>query len=469
MQGESGAQPPVHPPGLTTPKPARSAVDGAVRILMSAVMVVVLALLCWYFAGLIIYLMVGILVAYLLRPMVDRLQVLGLGRVASIMASFLLLAIIISVLVTFLVPVGARQISEITQQVSRRSSIQVTGAVSSTAMGQGYLQAGDVIVALDGVEVHETEVLLASLQDKQEGEIVALRVRRPGGETRTYEVAVGEGRVQEGETGDGEAIAALGLRARTIFLSDVLASVEERVRRIVPIDKGVLVGGVTDVSDALFQAERLTGLLGSVVTWFKGILYAVIVIPVVAFFFLKDGGQIGRSCYRLIPNRYFEVAVAVNEKIERNIGRYMRGLFIQSLSVATLATVLLSIAGLHSALAVGLFTGLANTIPYVGPVMGLIAGALFGIAQTGDFSLMWGVFLAMGVTQLADNIFFQPFIFSRAAQTHPLVILFVVLIGAQLAGIIGMLIAIPLTTIARVTSAQIYWSYRNYRILQRGR
>ena len=126
----------------------------------------------------------------------------------------------------------------------------------------------------------------------------------------------------------------------------------------------------------------------------------------------------------------------------------------------------LTIAGLNSSLAVGLFAGLANTIPYFGPLMGLLAGALVGIAQTGDFSLLLGVLMAMGLTQIADNVLFQPLIFSRTAQAHPLVILFVVLIGAQLGGIIGMLIAIPFTTIVRVMVQQILWSLRNYRILQ---
>ena len=72
----------------------------------------------------------------------------------------------------------------------------------------------------------------------------------------------------------------------------------------------------------------------------------------------------------------------------------------------------------------------------------------------------------MGLTQVADNVLFQPLIFSRAAQAHPLAILFVVLIGTQLGGIVGMLVAIPLTTIVRVMVQQILWSLRNYRILQ---
>jgi len=63
-------------------------------------------------------------------------------------------------------------------------------------------------------------------------------------------------------------------------------------------------------------------------------------------------------------------------------------------------------------------------------------------------------------------VFFQPIIFSRAAQTHPLVILFVVLIFAQLGGIVGMIIAIPLLTTVRVLIQEVLWSLRTYRILE---
>jgi predicted PurR-regulated permease PerM len=128
--------------------------------------------------------------------------------------------------------------------------------------------------------------------------------------------------------------------------------------------------------------------------------------------------------------------------------------------------VLLWVVGLQNAIAIGIFTGLANTIPYFGPFLGFLCGTLVGIAQTGNLVLVPWVALAMAVTQLADNVLLQPLIFSRAAKAHPLVILFVVLIGARLGGILGMLVAIPLTTTVRVVVEQVLWSLRNYRILR---
>jgi predicted PurR-regulated permease PerM len=264
----------------------------------------------------------------------------------------------------------------------------------------------------------------------------------------------------------GKTIETLGLTVRDVMFADLVSSTEERLSRLIPVQEGLITNAVTGVFDTLFQEDRLTQMVGSIVSFFTDVFYAILVIPFVTFFVLKDGTAIRLALLRLVPNRYFEITLAINEKVEMNIGRYFRGLLLQCISIATVATILLTIAGLQSALAVGIFAGLANTIPYFGPLMGFLAGTLVGVAQTGDFSLVLGIFIAMGLTQLADNALFQPIIFSRTAQAHPLVILFVVLIGAQLGGIVGMLVAIPLITIVRVIVQQILWSLRNYRILQ---
>lgn len=363
--------------GQTT-KPAPYTLERAVRFVLGIAVLGAVGWLLWYFASLVVYLIVGGVLAYLLRPLVDRIQGVGVGRLLAIFVTFLLLFGVVAVVITSIAPFLARQIGDLSQLIS----------VEAAANVAGYL--------------------------------------------------------------------------------------EERLREIVPsLEKGVLEKNLRQATRALLQGDLVGGdqvaeTVSSVVSVFTNIFWALLIIPFVTFFFLKDGGQIRRGVLRLVPNRYFEVTLSIIDKVERNIGRYFRALFLQCVSIAVVASALLYLVGLDEALTVGIFAGLANTIPYFGPFLGFVVGTLVGIAQTGDFSLVLGILIAMGLTQIADNLLFQPLIFSRAAQAHPLVILFVVLIGAQLAGIVGMLVAIPLATTIRVIVEQVLWSLRNYRILRTG-
>jgi predicted PurR-regulated permease PerM len=331
----------------------------------------------WYFAGIVLYLAVGGILAYLLRPLVERLQTLGLGRVAAILLSFVVLLGGVAIIVTSVVPFVTRQVQDLSQLITVDTAAYVANLVQS------------------------------------------------------------------------------------------------HVQPMVPLEPGLLENNVRQLAQSLLQGDLVEGrqvaqTVSSVVAVFTNIVYAVVIVPFVSFFLLKDELKIRRSVLSLVPNRYFEVTLSILATVEANVGRYFRALLVQGTAVAAIASGLLWIVGVRGAIAIGIFTGLANTIPYFGPFLGFLAGALVGIAQTGDVSLVPGVALAMALTQLADNVMLQPLIFSRAAQTHPLVILFVVLVGAQLGGLVGMLAAIPVTTTIRVVVEQLLWSFRNYQILRPG-
>lgn len=454
------------------PQTSRFTLDRVIRFLLGAGVIAAAAWLIWFFASLIIYLIVGVALAYMMKPIVDRVQGLGIGRIPAIFLTFVAVFGAIGLLITKLAPFATDQVREISQQIRFQNAAQITAIDPDSPAEAAGLNVGDVIVAIDGQRWDGFSHLQALLHSTRVGDSLSLTVQRADGARIQRGVVLGRVPANADvapivtDDADERYLAGLGVTAQEITLSNVAEAIERRVRTVLPIERGAIVNGVARGLSQIFREDQITAAFGSVVGVFTNIFYAVLVIPFVAFFFLKDGPKIRRSLLRLVPNRYFELTLALIEKIETIIGRYFRALMIQIIAVATVASILLSIVGLKYSVAVGVFTGLANTIPYFGPLMGFLAGTLVGVVQTGDFSLVLGVIIAMLLTQLADNVIFQPYIFSRAAQMHPLLILFAVLIGAQIGGIVGMLLAIPVMTIIRVTVEQLLWSLRNYRILK---
>lgn len=215
-----------------------------------------------------------------------------------------------------------------------------------------------------------------------------------------------------------------------------------------------------------FNISGLTNTIGNVFGIFANVFTAIIVVPFATFFFLKDGSKFRRDILQYIPNSYFETTLNIIDKIETRLGMYFKGVALDCFLVGLMAYILLSFAGLQNALSVGIAVGIANSIPYFGPVMGYLLTGLVAIFETGDFSLIWTCMLALLVTHIVDNVLFQPFIFSRSSGMHPIVVLFVLMVGAETAGLIGMLLAIPAATIIKITIREIIWSLNNYYVFR---
>lgn len=227
-----------------------------------------------------------------------------------------------------------------------------------------------------------------------------------------------------------------------------------------------LSNNLTDVLENLFDVGELPTALSNIIGIFTNIFSAALIIPFATFFFLKDGTKIRRDILQLVPNKYFETTLSLIDKIESRLGIYFRSVLLQSLIVAITSWIGLSIVGLNNALSVGIAVGLANTIPYFGPIIGYILSIIVSIIEVANFTLVLPCIIAILMVQLLDNIVLQPLLFSRSADMHPVAILFIIMIGAETAGILGMLIAIPIATIIKITINQVSWSINNYYVFR---
>jgi predicted PurR-regulated permease PerM len=196
-------------------------------------------------------------------------------------------------------------------------------------------------------------------------------------------------------------------------------------------------------------------------------------ISFITFFLLLENGILRRKVIAIIPNKYFEVFIAAIFKIESLLSNYLIGLLFQMVSIFSLASVGLTILGIPYALTIGLFAAFANLIPYAGPILGATFGILVSLSTDPSLGLsqesvvvVSKVLAVFAVVQATDNIVLQPLIFSKSVKAHPLEIFVVIFAGATIAGITGMISAIPVYTIFRVTAIEMNTGFKRYKIFK---
>lgn len=206
-----------------------------------------------------------------------------------------------------------------------------------------------------------------------------------------------------------------------------------------------------------FQPSRITGFFSSLINAIGNIMFAFTVISFVGFFFLKDSKLFTELMMAIVPNEHEKkVRHALND-IGAMLNRYFGGVFLEIVFVTIFVTVVLMLLGVKNALLIGIFAALMNVVPYVGPFIGAAFGVLITLSSNLDqdfnsFILpqILKVIGTMIVMQWVDNLLVQPTIFSGSVKAHPLEIFLIIIIGAKLGGVSGMVTAIPVYTALRV-------------------
>ncbi len=194
----------------------------------------------------------------------------------------------------------------------------------------------------------------------------------------------------------------------------------------------------------------------------------LVLIPFMTFFLLKDGRHLKKSFIAMLPNHYFEMTVHLLHKIDLQLSNYIRGQMLVSLCIGTLAAVALAILGIPYFLLIGAIAGLANMIPYFGPIVGAIPGIILNVVAKGSLAAALPVIAAFLLIRLIDDTLISPNILGRSLHIHPLLVITVIFTGGEMFGIMGLLLCIPVTGIIKVTLQQLAWNFRNYRCLRSG-
>ncbi|MBX7051987.1 MAG: AI-2E family transporter [Flavobacteriales bacterium] len=217
----------------------------------------------------------------------------------------------------------------------------------------------------------------------------------------------------------------------------------------------------------MFSFEYVEGVFQQIFGYIGNFLIGVFAVLFIAFFLLKDGFLFSRIVFTITPEAHMEKIKNIMDHSHKLLRRYFIGLMIQSLIMATMVGISLSLLGVQNALLIGLFAGLVNIIPYLGPWLGAAIGVLIALStsiqldfQTEVVPLLVRVVLVFIVAQQIDGFVVQPLVLGNSVKAHPLEIFIVVLMAGTIGGITGMVVAIPVYTILRVVAREFLSEFR---------
>ncbi len=188
------------------------------------------------------------------------------------------------------------------------------------------------------------------------------------------------------------------------------------------------------------------------------------IVPFITFFLLKDSKKLIEGIINLSPSRYSDLTKYVVSKTTHQLSRYVRGWILDAFVVGSLITIGLTILGINNSISIGFIAGVGHLIPYFGPVIGGLPALIISLFQYGNFSMLPSLIILFAVVYTLDNGIIQPKIFSKSTDLHPVVIIFLILVGNELLGLLGMLIAIPLTTTIKTIIIEIKTGLELYKI-----
>jgi len=213
------------------------------------------------------------------------------------------------------------------------------------------------------------------------------------------------------------------------------------------------------------KISDLISAVGNLDFLFKTVRYfssTFILTQFIVFFFLKDGRRIRKGFIAYIPNKYFETFLNLLHEIDKQISNYIRGQLTDAFFVGVLSIIGLYFFGISYAIFIGVLAGIANIVPYVGPLLALIFGGILVLIDTGSMIDMFKAAGILAFVKLLDSVAISPLTVGKSVNVHPLMVIIVISVGGLLHGIWGMLLSVPLYCSIRVSLRILYRGFVEY-------
>lgn len=220
-----------------------------------------------------------------------------------------------------------------------------------------------------------------------------------------------------------------------------------------------------------FLPDKLGDLFEQIIPMAGHMLFGVFSVIFMSFFFLKEHGLFVDFLENFVPQRFESKVRNTVDESSRLLIRYFSGILIQITLVSVLTYIGMLILGINNALIIGVLAGLFNVIPYLGPLISASVAVFITLSSyigLDFYAEMWplllNILIAFAIVKIIDDFIIQPFVFSNRIMAHPLEIFIIIMIGARISGVSGMILALPTYTVFRVF-AKVFLS--EFEIIQR--
>lgn len=206
----------------------------------------------------------------------------------------------------------------------------------------------------------------------------------------------------------------------------------------VPTPKGESLGGMADGLVGTLLANTMAATAGVV-----GAVVGLLSILVIAGYLVMDAEALGRGLLRLIPAERRQAVAEIAPPVIERMGAYVRGQLLVSLCVGVMLAAGLSLLGVRYALLIGALAAVLNVVPWVGSLVASVLGILSALNDSAGLAIATAAVFAG--SNLVEGKLLVPYLVGRFTGLHPLAVLLALLAGAHLAGLVGALIAVPLS------------------------
>jgi predicted PurR-regulated permease PerM len=263
-------------------------------------------------------------------------------------------------------------------------------------------------------------------------------------------------------TRQAEIIARINVDEVVTYFAGVIDKVQQVLLSYNIINTGQTLQGILEKQiSGLINATDVSRFFERLISATPTVFLGLFSVLFLSFFFLRDRQLLRNGILLFTPDRFQAEVTNVLHKTKVMLSRYLIGLILELLTMMILLSIGLSIVGVENAVLIGFIGGLMHVIPYLGPIIGTVIGVVLSISSDLGLGLydsalstaIWVMVIFFMVT-LFDNLVLQPLIYSKSVNAHPIEIFIVILMAGSLAGIPGMMLAIPGYTVLRIIAKE---------------